>query len=357
MRNSPGRRTLTATALGAALLTTGSAGAPLLVPRDAAQTPTPVFLNIIAFDSDRDGDEEVYVMDADGTDPRQLTRSQYANAWPQWSPDDSRIVFSSTRDGDWEIYTMAADGSDARRLTYSPGRDAHPAWLGPGRIVFQSPRHSADASEVDLFTMNTDGLRQRRLLAAPGFDGVAVPSPDHRWIAFQRGVPDLRRPSEQAYRWELFLVDSSGMNERRLTQGPWSSQVPSWNPDGTRLAFHSDSTGRDQLYLLELATGRTTSLTTSTGSDHAPSFSPDGRYVAFTSDRDGSMDLYVLRIADGTVRRLTHDLITRSQPSWSRNGRRILFSGAGTGVDEVYVINLDGTGLARLTTGTEGIRP
>jgi TolB protein len=99
-----------------------------------------------------------------------------------------------------------------------------------------------------------------------------------------------------------------------------------------------------------------TPLPRSAGSDTAPAFSPDGRSIAFNSDRAGPHDLYVLELERRTVARVTTKLAVRAQPSWSRDGRRILFSAGATGVEEVYVVNADGTGLTRLTRGTEGTR-
>jgi hypothetical protein len=82
----------------------------------------------IAFYSNRDGNEEIYVMDADGSNPRNLTNHKAADWFPRWSPDGSQITFSSKRDGDLEIYAMNADGSNVRRLTNSPGEDFNSVW-------------------------------------------------------------------------------------------------------------------------------------------------------------------------------------------------------------------------------------
>jgi len=292
-------------------------------------------------------------MSADGSGVRQLTNSRYDNAWPQWSPDDSRIVFSSTRDKDWEIYAMRADGTDQRRLTASPGRDAHASFLPGGRLVFQSPRNFAGQGEVDLYTMNADGTRQRRLLTAPGFDGVAVPGPTGEWIAYQRG---MFRPATNDYLWNLRLVDSLGARDTALTSGTFSSQVPSWSPDGRTLVFYANPQGRDQLFLMDLATRAVRPLASSPGEDRAPSFSPDGARVAFTSTRDGGNQLFVLDVAAGTTRRLFDGLEVMGQPGWSRDGRRLVFNATYRGTSEVFVGNVDGTSLVRLTKGYEGTR-
>jgi TolB protein len=213
------------------------------------------------------------------------------------------------------------------------------------RIVFQSPRDSAEGSEVDLYSMNADGTQQRRIRALPGFDGVPVPSPDGTKIAWQRGTR-----TDAGFHWELYIDDHA------ITANAWSSQVPSWSPDGKRLVFYANPQGRDQLFLLDLASGRTMMLAESSGEDQAPSFSHDGRFVAFTSTRDGSRDLYVIDVTGGAVRRLTSGMDVWSQPSWSPDDTRLLFSGKDRGVDEVFVIDADGKGLKRITKGSEGFR-
>ena len=185
----------------------------------------------------------------------------------------------------------------------------------------------------------------------PGFDGVAVPSPDGRWIAFQRGTSD-----SAGSHWDLFLVDTLGRNQSQLTSNRWSSQVPSWTTGGKELVFYANPEGREQLFVLDIASRDVRPLTRSGGNDTAPSVSPDGRAVAFNSDRDGLSDLYLLDIRSGAVRRLTTGLQVRSQPGWSRDGRQLLFSALETGVDEVYRIGQDGSGLVRLTKGWEGVR-
>jgi TolB protein len=201
--------------------------------------------------------------------------------------------------------------------------------------------------------MTGDGANQRRIVATTGFDGVPVPSPDGALIAFQRGKPT----GPDSWHWELYTVDSTGGAERQLTRNAWSSQVPSWSPNGRRLAFFANPQGRDQLFVMEMATGAVRPLAPSDSTDDAPAFSPDGRYVAFVSTRDGPRDLYRVDVETGAVVRLTRGITAWAQPSWSPDGRRLLFSASSTGVNEIYWMYADGTpGLYRLTTGWEGIR-
>ena len=95
----------------------------------------------IAFVSKRDGDDEIYVMDANGENLRNLTNDSSRDGHPSWSPDGQSIAFFSERDGNYEIYVMGSDGSNPRRLTDHPAEDRSPSWSPDGRhIAFDSNR-------------------------------------------------------------------------------------------------------------------------------------------------------------------------------------------------------------------------
>jgi TolB protein len=123
----------------------------------------------LVFTSLRDGDRELYLMAADGTDQRNLTRFPDADDnLARWSPDGRRIVFFSERDGNREIYVMDADGRDLLRLTDSPGDDWFPEWSPDGRqIVFESTRDG----DAELFVMAADGTDVRQLTFDDVWDG------------------------------------------------------------------------------------------------------------------------------------------------------------------------------------------
>jgi TolB protein len=82
----------------------------------------------IAFVSDRDGNQEIYMMGADGKTQERLTDNSAFDGMPSWSPNGQQIAFISERDGNPEIYVMYADGSGIQRLTMSEGRDIDAVW-------------------------------------------------------------------------------------------------------------------------------------------------------------------------------------------------------------------------------------
>ena len=89
----------------------------------------------IAFESDRDGNWEIYVMNADGTNQTRLTSPPAENGGHAWSPDGSKIAFTSKRDGNDEIYVMNADGTSQMRLTNNPAEDLGPSWSPDGSKI------------------------------------------------------------------------------------------------------------------------------------------------------------------------------------------------------------------------------
>jgi Tol biopolymer transport system component len=127
----------------------------------------------IAFTTERDGNREVYMMNADGSGQQRLTNTggrvsspafDSVDENPSWSPDGTRIAFDSTRDGNWELYVMNADGSGQTRLTDHPALDARPVWSPDGRLIaFESERVGRGLRRV--YVMAADGSNVRRLTA------------------------------------------------------------------------------------------------------------------------------------------------------------------------------------------------
>ena len=134
----------------------------------------------IAFASDRDGNQEIYVMGSDGGGQTRLTGSPASDSSPAWSPDGTEIVFHSNRDGGFKIYVMDADGSNVRQLTTDSGFDDRvPSWSPDGsRIIFHSNRDGNN----EIYVMNRDGGSQSRLTISLGQDE------DPRWAPRKLGV-------------------------------------------------------------------------------------------------------------------------------------------------------------------------
>lgn len=137
----------------------------------------------IAFVLNRDGNREIYVMDADGANQTRLTDTDHTthNIEPAWSPDGRKIAFVSGPDGYWQIYVMNADGSDRTRLTQTGTLNNNPSWSPDGqKIVFVSDR---DGNQ-ELYVMDADGANQTRLTYEMGWYSVGP-----AWSPFLTDTP------------------------------------------------------------------------------------------------------------------------------------------------------------------------
>ena len=266
-------------------------------------------------------------------------------------PKPLRLVFYSDRDGDDDIYLMEADGTGVQQLTNEPGRDYEPDPSPDGKkILFASQR--ADGDNSHLYVMGIDGSEVRQLT----FGGVAPDrqvddygewSPDGDRIVFQRSmIPEGGKPYA-----DVWLLDPESGEERALTDTSefWDS-TPSVSADGKAVLFESNRSGDFELYRMPFEGGEAARLTESPGGDSAAKESPDGRQIAFVSDRDGDFEVYVMDADGSNVRQLTSNAERDGCPQWSPDGRRLVFYSERDGDPEIYVMNADGSDQRRVTT-------
>ena len=225
----------------------------------------------IAFAAAPSGTSHIYV--TRGRRLVQLTSGDGADLAPAWSPDRSRIAFQSNRDGNWEIYVMSANGTNVRRLTKDGAEDGEPGWSADGRqLVFTRDGH--------LYAMTADGRHPHSLgndgewpTWSPRGDELAYDAPrgDHSYgIDVSRpgsslstyGPADDRRPAWSpdgrliafecrfGDHWHVCVTASTGRALRFLTGHDSDSFAPSWSPNGRRIAFISDRDGPDQLFVM-----------------------------------------------------------------------------------------------------------
>ncbi len=264
-------RPLVRAAVGAALATLGLGGAGA----GGGRAPDLVFV------SSREGDYALYGRWPDGREARLTPRPRgdgssarrlFFQVEPAWSPDGRLIAFSSMRYGSFDIFVMRADGSGTRRLTRSREHDSRPSWSPDGaRIVFDRGQWG------DLYVINADGTGAHRITRDPAQETDPAWSPDGRWIAYVR-----RERGSRVH--EIWLVGPAGNRPHPVTRLGRGSYSPAWSPDGKRLAFASN-TGDTTWGIYEVGVGgdRLRLLVRPRGDgSFEPAWSPDGRRLAFT---------------------------------------------------------------------------
>ncbi|MDH4065470.1 MAG: hypothetical protein OEW19_13810 [Acidobacteriota bacterium] len=271
-------------------------GEDLALPPEAPWTPAQADL---LFMSNRDGNAEISVLAAGSSEWKNLTRHPAQDNWPEWSPDGRRIAFQSDRGGNLDIWVMNADGSNAVQLTDDPAHDYLPAWSPDGtRLTFASWRHEAgDGPEpaIHHYVMNSDGSQERRLFAdSPGMSAAASWTPDGRSFLM------ARKPLGGTGA-DIYLLDTEGAVLRRLTEDEPTDGAPVFSPDGSQIAFYSDTGETSALVILDAdGTHRRTLL--SDGQHWYPRWSPDGRWLVYTAANPAGSDNLDVRatLADGT---------------------------------------------------------
>ncbi len=268
---------------------------------------------MIAFASDRDGDSDIYVMDADGANVRNVTNDGFDNHQPCWSPDGRQIAFRSTRAGASDIYVIDVDGGDLRNLTDNVSYDSHPSWSPDGeRIAFER-----NGRRSGIWLMDPHGEPLKRL-SRGGFpvnniyDGSPSWSPDGWHIAYtcrDGGVFDIQ------------VMDADGRNVRKLTDNLWPDKSPSWSPDGRQIAYMSEEAdGNWNIYVMDAAGGDRTNLSGERHDDQFPSWSQDGRQIVFQSYRhrqDRNFEIYIMDADGRNPRNLTDHPSTDTSPAYS----------------------------------------
>ncbi len=182
---------------------------------------------------------------------------------PAFSPDGKRIAFSSNRDGNNEIYVMNVDGSGVRRLTNHPAGDIAPTWNPTGtQIAFTSDRIGVNQPQI--YLMNADGTGVRRLTTGESYVDRATWSPaPYTEIAFTARTPAG---------FDIKAYDLATGQTRQLTFGEGSNESPTYSPNGRHIAFTSTRAGRVQVFTMT-RDGRDVRQITRDGANQTPAWS------------------------------------------------------------------------------------
>jgi Tol biopolymer transport system component len=254
--------------------------AAALAPAPAAQASWPGLNGWLSFSSNRFGTAlsgDIFAMPSFGLPQTQLTEVRADDAQSAGSPDGRRIAFKSRRNGNNELYVMNAAGSDETRLTPAnpnprpvlerPGDERYPSYSPDGsKSVFRGDHDLVDHSgDEELYLMNADGTGIVQLTHNDVFDSAPAFSPDGTKLAFESA-----RDSGDALVLDIYVMDADGSDARRLTADPAHDEAPIWSPDGTKIAFTSERGGSSDVWAMNADGSGLRRLTDDPSRDESP---------------------------------------------------------------------------------------
>ncbi len=276
----------------------------------------------------------------------QLTRGDYNNAFPCFSPENNRIVFQSDRDGNWEIYLMDTDGTREVRLTNHVEQDEMPVFSAQENIIaFTSTRDdSAVVSRLDknrnIFLLDLVSGKIAREIDHPADDWYPSLADNGRKLVFVSERDDAREVSYQEKISDIYFKDIRSGEIVRLTQNERDDGSPSFSADGKWILFTSTTDGFFQIYKMSINGLLIEQLTFLNGNCGAPHFSPDGQKITFFADLFGNYDIYEMDDNGENILRLTNDPAQDAYPSYSSDKRKIIFHSNESGKYQIYWIDL-----------------
>lgn len=262
----------------------------------------------IAYVSQKGDAKEIWVMDYDGANARQLSFNGGLNKFPEWAYDDKSLVYVTKlpTENRWQLRIQDVDGP-VRDINVDSSYVSSPAFGPDGRLAYSA--HTPNSRGADIFVTGPDGRGTRNVSDAPGIDTSPTWSPTGAQIAF---ISD-RTGSPQ-----VWIMDSDGSNVRRLILEGGHCDSPDWSPDGRYILYswQAPHQWKHDIYIVEVAMGRINQLTRGSGSYESPHWSPDGRHITFQSTRSGSKQIFIMNVDGKNLKQVSAYGINES-PSWA----------------------------------------
>ena len=270
-----------------------------------------IFLTKIAAVCDKTGKKEIYTMNFDGSDVRQITRLRSITTAPAWSPDGTKLAFSvinrhSDNVKNIDLFEYNFKTGSFKLLSNRKGINSGAAYSPDGATLAYTMSYTGNP---EIHFLNLSSRETTQFTRSIGFDVDPSFSPDGRQLALvsnRAGKPmvyvaDVRNPSDV----------------KRLTYAGAYNATPNWAPDGKKIVFAGWLDKHFDLFTITADGGKIDRLTKDEGNNEDPFYSPDGNFVVFSSSRSGGKNIFLMSPDGGSVKRLTFGLGTCVSPKWS----------------------------------------
>ncbi len=264
----------------------------------------------IYFVSRRTGHEEIWAMDFDGKNQRQITHYNSISIEPSVSPDGSKIAFTSFVRITPGIFVFSVDPPrELRFYNQSASVNSSPSFTPDGQHIVYS---SSAGGCCRIFIANLDGSGFRPISSLHSIDTEPKINPKTgNEIVFSSG----RSGAEQIYRMNM-----DGADMERLTDGTGEAGNPSWNPDGRAIAYawtRGYAAGAWNIFIMEVASRNYVQLTHGDGKNEHPSWAPDGKHLVFSKKRGREAQIWTM-LADGSQAQQLTTIGNNDRPVWGK---------------------------------------
>lgn len=265
----------------------------------------------------------LYIINAGGSGLQRLADDpQYALWGPTWSQDGKHIAVTFVSlDGQFtrnQLYILDANGKNPRQLTHNERSNYFVEWSHDSTKLAFISQQGTQTETAEIYTINADGSDERQLTNNTVWDYGATWSPDDRLIAFG---------SNMGGSWQIWLMNADGSNQHPLPN-PAQGNAPRWSPDGQSIVLKSDREGNGNIYVMQPDGSHQQNVTHDSSINNTPSWSPDGQKVVFWSDREGTPNIFIMNRDGSSLINLTRNSGLDAQfPSWSPDGKQIIFMG------------------------------
>lgn len=264
-----------------------------------------VFGTQISFSSRVGRFKELFVMEMDGSNVRQLTNDRGLALSSAWDPSGTKLVYTSYRNRTPDLFIMDVASKSTKQITRTSELEIGAHFLNESQVVFSR----TEGTDSDIMVMNVDGSGARRLTPPNrAIDVSPVPSPDGSKIVFcsnRGGGP------------QIYVMGSDGSNPTRVSFGASNyCTSPAWSPAGDKIAYVCRADGSFNIFVADPDGSNTVQLTSS-GSNEDPEFSPDGRYLTFaTTSFGGGFSIALMRTDGTSMKQVTKSRGGDFEPAW-----------------------------------------
>lgn len=268
--------------------------------------------NAIVFSSSASGKWDLWTIQPDGKNLKQMTQTEADILFPAISPDGKQVIFADSRR---QLQIMSLNGSGQQILPLPNGIFTHPAWRPDGKeITFVSYTVlPSDQSELWRMERHAGGWKEPENISPyPPMRIFPAYSPDGRFLAYA----EFRRDEVLGVIEEIGILNIETKQFQLITDDQADSYLPVWSPNGDRIAYVSNKTGSYNIWVFNLSDKTHRQITENPSFDTDPTWSPDGETIVFVSARTGNRELWAISSISGQLRQITHTNQTCSHPFW-----------------------------------------